>query len=149
MHGWLPSVKAFLPPTERRGLVLIDSSFDRAREFDRLTLALAEAHRRWATGIFALWYPLMEAHAVRAFERGVVATGIRKILKLEFSVLPQKWSRVAARLRHAGGQSALWLRTGGGAHSGLAMAGTRRRRAGRPLRRLVVAGVRQACFTLL
>ena len=98
MDGY-QAVKAFLPPTERRGLVLIDSSFDRAREFDRLTQALAEAHRRWATGIFALWYPLMEAHAVRAFERGVVATGIRKILKLEFSVLPQKWT---ASLRGCG-----------------------------------------------
>ena len=93
------ALKAFLPPKERRGLVLIDSSFDRAREFDRLTLALVEAHRRWATGVFALWYPLMEAHAVHAFVRGVVATGIRKILKLELAVLPQKWS---ASLRGCG-----------------------------------------------
>jgi 23S rRNA (adenine2030-N6)-methyltransferase len=85
------ALKAFLPPKERRGLVLIDSSFDRAREYARLTDALVEAHRRWATGVLALWYPLMEPYAVHAFERGVVATGIRKILKLEFSVLPQKW----------------------------------------------------------
>lgn len=91
MDGY-QALKAFLPPRERRGLVLIDSSFDRAREFDRLTDAMVEAHRRWATGVLALWYPLMEPHAVHAFERGVVATGIRKILKLELSVLPQEWS---------------------------------------------------------
>jgi 23S rRNA (adenine2030-N6)-methyltransferase len=90
MDGY-QALKAFLPPRERRGLVLIDSSFDRAREFDRLADALAEAHRRWATGVLALWYPLMEPHAVHAFERGVLATGIRKILKLELSVLPQEW----------------------------------------------------------
>jgi 23S rRNA (adenine2030-N6)-methyltransferase len=98
MDGY-QAVKAFLPPRERRGLVLVDSSFDRAREFDRLTRALVEAHTRWATGVFALWYPLMEPHAVHAFERSVAATGIRKILKMELSVLPQKWS---ASLRGCG-----------------------------------------------
>jgi 23S rRNA (adenine2030-N6)-methyltransferase len=91
MDGY-QALKAFLPPTERRGLVLVDSSFDRSREFDRLTQGLVEAYKRWATGIYAFWYPLMEPHAVRAFERGIVATGIRKILKIDLSVLPQKWT---------------------------------------------------------
>jgi 23S rRNA (adenine2030-N6)-methyltransferase len=87
MDGY-QSLKAFLPPKERRGLVFIDSSFDRAREFDRLTEGLVEAHRRFATGVFALWYPLMEPLAMRAFERGVAGTGIRRILQLELSVFP-------------------------------------------------------------
>lgn len=91
MDGY-QSLKAFLPPKERRGLVFIDSSFDRAREFDRLTDALVEAHRRFASGVYALWYPLMEPLAMRAFERGIVASGIRKILQLEISVLPDNWS---------------------------------------------------------
>ena len=86
------SLKAFLPPKERRGLVFIDSSFDRAREFDRLTDGLAEACRRFATGVYALWYPLMEPLHMRAFERGIAASGIRKILQLEISVLPEGWS---------------------------------------------------------
>ena len=38
------ALKAYLPPPERRGLVLIDSSFDRARELDRIVKALKEAH---------------------------------------------------------------------------------------------------------
>jgi 23S rRNA (adenine2030-N6)-methyltransferase len=91
MDGY-QSLKAFLPPKERRGLVFIDSSFDRAREFGRLTDALIEAHRRFASGVYALWYPLMEPLAMRAFERGIVASGIRKILQLEISVLPDGWS---------------------------------------------------------
>jgi 23S rRNA (adenine2030-N6)-methyltransferase len=91
MDGY-QSLKAFLPPKERRGLVFIDSSFDRAREFDRLADALVEAHRRFATGVYALWYPLMEPLAMRAFERGIGASGIRKILQLEISVLPGGWS---------------------------------------------------------
>lgn len=85
------ALKAFLPPKERRGLVLVDSSFDRAREFDRLKRALSEAHRRFATGIYALWYPLMEPPVIRAFERGIAATGIRKILQLELAVRDPGW----------------------------------------------------------
>ena len=86
------ALKAFLPPKERRGLVLVDSSFDRSGEFARLTEALVAAHRRFATGVYALWYPLMEPPTMHAFERGVVATGIRKILQLELSVWPEGWT---------------------------------------------------------
>jgi 23S rRNA (adenine2030-N6)-methyltransferase len=86
------ALKAHLPPKERRGLVFIDSSFDRAREFNRLKQGFAEAYRKFATGVYALWYPLMEPTALRAFERGVAATGIRKILQLEISVLPAEWT---------------------------------------------------------
>jgi 23S rRNA (adenine2030-N6)-methyltransferase len=92
MDGY-QALKAFLPPRERRGLVLIDSSFDRAHEFDRLVEGLQIAYRRWATGIYALWYPLMEHNAMRRFERGVEQTGIRRILKLELSVLPERWNQ--------------------------------------------------------
>jgi 23S rRNA (adenine2030-N6)-methyltransferase len=80
------ALKAHLPPPERRGLVFIDSSFDRAQEFKRLTDGFAEAHRRFATGVYALWYPLMDQPSMRSFERRVVATGIRKILQLEIAV---------------------------------------------------------------
>jgi 23S rRNA (adenine2030-N6)-methyltransferase len=90
MDGY-QALKAFLPPPERRGLVFVDSSFDRSQEFERLTQGFVEAHRRFATGIHALWYPLMEPMAMRAFERGIAATGIRRILQLEFSVLPSDW----------------------------------------------------------
>lgn len=92
MDGY-QALKAFLPPRERRGLVLVDSSFDRAHEFDRLADGLQAGHKRWATGIFALWYPLMELNATRAFERAIAQTGIRRILKLELSVLPESWNQ--------------------------------------------------------
>ncbi|HSO07288.1 MAG TPA: 23S rRNA (adenine(2030)-N(6))-methyltransferase RlmJ [Pelomicrobium sp.] len=93
------ALRTHLPPIERRGLILIDSSFDRAGEYDRVTQGLIDGHRRFATGVYAIWYPLMEAAAVRAFERSVAATGIRKVLRLELSVLPEKWS---ASLRGCG-----------------------------------------------
>jgi 23S rRNA (adenine2030-N6)-methyltransferase len=86
------TLRSALPPAERRGLVLIDSSFDRAGEFARLVQALVEAHRRFATGIFVIWYPLMDPSAMRRFERSVRDSGIRRILQAELSVHPADWS---------------------------------------------------------
>jgi 23S rRNA (adenine2030-N6)-methyltransferase len=83
------ALKANLPPKERRGLVLIDSSFDRAREFARLAAALQDAHERWATGTYAIWYPMMGAGVIRGFERAIEQTGIRKVLQFELSILPE------------------------------------------------------------
>jgi 23S rRNA (adenine2030-N6)-methyltransferase len=80
------ALKAYLPPPERRGLVLIDSSFDRAREFDRIVRALKDAYARWATGVYAIWYPLMEPAAMRDFHGSVARSGIRKVLRAELEV---------------------------------------------------------------
>jgi 23S rRNA (adenine2030-N6)-methyltransferase len=91
MDGY-QALKALLPPKERRGLVLIDSSFDRAGEFAHIVQAFQEATRRFATGVYAIWYPLMEPAAVRGFERDLVATGVRKILQLELAVAPESWT---------------------------------------------------------
>ena len=80
------ALKVSLPPKERRGLVLLDSSFDRAGEFRRIVKALKNAYAVWPTGMFAVWYPLMEAEAMKAFARDVEKTGIRKVLRLEMKV---------------------------------------------------------------
>ena len=80
------ALKAYVPPAERRGLVLIDSSFDRARELDRILKALKDAHSRWDTGMYAIWYPLLEPAAMRDFLASVARSGIRKVLRLELVV---------------------------------------------------------------
>src|SRR3990172_1690782 len=85
------ALKAFLPPPERRALVFVDPSFDRAQELRRLAQGCAEAHRKFATGVYALWYPLLEPAVMQSFERRVAATGIRKILQLEISFHPKEW----------------------------------------------------------
>jgi 23S rRNA (adenine2030-N6)-methyltransferase len=79
------SLKA-VPPPERRGLVLIDSSFDRSREFHRIVKALKEAHARWPTGMYAIWYPIMEPAPMGDFAQDVQRSGIRKVLRAELIV---------------------------------------------------------------
>ncbi len=85
MDGY-QALKAFLPPKERRALILVDSSFDRANELRRIADALAMAHDRFATGVYAIWYPLMGSRDTSEFERHLVNIGLRKLLKLELSV---------------------------------------------------------------
>jgi 23S rRNA (adenine2030-N6)-methyltransferase len=85
MDGY-QALKAYLPPPERRGLVLIDSSFDRAHEFHRIVVALKEAHARWSTGVYAVWYPIMEARAMSDFHAQIARSGMRKVLRLELTV---------------------------------------------------------------
>jgi 23S rRNA (adenine2030-N6)-methyltransferase len=88
MDGY-QALKAFLPPKERRGLVLIDSSFDRAGEFARVLKALRHAHERWPTGLYALWYPYMKPGLMRDFEKDAKKARIGKVLQLE--LLVRKW----------------------------------------------------------
>jgi 23S rRNA (adenine2030-N6)-methyltransferase len=56
-------LKALLPPIERRGLVLIDPPFEAADEFERLLRALRQAVRRFATGCYAVWFPIKDEAA--------------------------------------------------------------------------------------
>lgn len=81
-------LKAFLPPQERRGVVLIDPPFEATDEFARLMRGLRQAHRRWATGIYMIWYPIKHRAPVRAFHDALISSGLRKILVAELLLRP-------------------------------------------------------------
>jgi 23S rRNA (adenine2030-N6)-methyltransferase len=76
--------KAFVPPVERRGLVLVDPPFEARDEFELMMEGLRQAYKRWATGIYALWYPIKDIKAVRAFHEEVRASGIPDCRALDF-----------------------------------------------------------------
>jgi 23S rRNA (adenine2030-N6)-methyltransferase len=75
---------AFLPPEEKRGLVLIDPPYESIDEFSRLARAIIEAHKRWPQGIFMLWYPVKDRPALWQFHETLAASGIPKQLCAEF-----------------------------------------------------------------
>ena len=66
-------LKAMLPPPERRGLVLIDPPFEVADEFERLARAVRQGLRRFATGCYAIWYPIKDEAAAAGFVAGLDA----------------------------------------------------------------------------
>ena len=87
LDGWL-ALGAHVPPKEKRGLVLVDPPFEEEGEFERLVEGLGKAHRKFATGIYALWYPVKDPQAVNAFVAALKATGIPKVLRTELTIRP-------------------------------------------------------------
>ena len=87
INGWT-ALGAYVPPKERRGLVLVDPPFEDRADFTRLAEALAVAHRKWSTGTFMLWYPIKSREAPDALGRRLGRLGIAKILRSELIVGP-------------------------------------------------------------
>ena len=87
IDGW-SALSAYLPPKERRGLVLIDPPFEEEREFMRLADGLAQAHRKWATGIYMIWYPIKGRTQPDALAKRLRRFGIAKVLRNELIVAP-------------------------------------------------------------
>lgn len=50
---------ALTPPEPRRGLVLIDPSYEQKADYQRVVDCVHKLHRRWPVGIVAVWYPLL------------------------------------------------------------------------------------------
>jgi 23S rRNA (adenine2030-N6)-methyltransferase len=85
LDGYL-ALPAHLPPKEKRGLVLVDPPFEEDGEFRRLVAGLVRGHKRFPTGMYALWYPLKEPREVAAFVAALRETGIAKMLRAELSI---------------------------------------------------------------
>lgn len=61
-------LRAWLPPTERRGLIFIDPPYEESRQdFERVTAAIVDALQRFSTGVYAAWYPIKDEREVRAW----------------------------------------------------------------------------------
>ena len=81
--GW-EALGALLPPKQRRGLVMIDPPYEDREEFASLSHGLAVGHARFATSVFAAWYPIKQRAPVRAFLDGLRESGMRDVLTAEF-----------------------------------------------------------------
>ncbi len=82
------ALKAFLPPEERRGLVLIDPPYESIDELKTMVQAFTEAYQRWPSGIYLLWYPIRSATQRRMVHARFEALGIPKILSADLAIHP-------------------------------------------------------------
>jgi 23S rRNA (adenine2030-N6)-methyltransferase len=87
MDGWT-ALSAYVPPKERRGLVLVDPPFEAYDDFSRLAEGLALAHRKWATGIYMLWYPIKDRDGPDRLAKAIKRHAIPKVLRAEMMVAP-------------------------------------------------------------
>ena len=79
-------LKARLPPPERRGVILIDPPYESKTEAEKAVRMLGHGLRRFAQGVFVLWYPLKADRTAETVVSGVAAMGVPGTLKVELQV---------------------------------------------------------------
>ncbi|TCJ94668.1 23S rRNA (adenine2030-N6)-methyltransferase [Volucribacter psittacicida] len=86
-------LKSTLPPKERRGLILIDPPYELKEDYELVVKAVEEGYKRFATGTYAIWYPVVLRQQIKRMINGLKQTGIKKILQIELAVLPDNQQR--------------------------------------------------------
>ena len=75
-----------LPPRERRGLVLIDPPYELKEDYARAVEFIIAAHRKFAQGVYILWYPVVERYRIDDMESALKQSGIRNIALFELGI---------------------------------------------------------------
>ncbi|QLK62976.1 23S rRNA (adenine(2030)-N(6))-methyltransferase RlmJ [Enterobacteriaceae bacterium Kacie_13] len=86
-------LKAQLPPLSRRGFILMDPPYELKTDYQDVVKGIQEGHKRFATGTYALWYPVVMRQQIKKMLRDLEATGIRRILQIELGVRPDSDQR--------------------------------------------------------
>jgi len=86
-------LKSQLPPLSRRGVVLIDPPYEMKTDYQDVVSGIQEGYKRFATGVYALWYPVVLRQHVKKILVALEKTGIRRILQLELAVRPDSDQR--------------------------------------------------------
>lgn len=81
-------VRALLPPPQKRGIVLIDPPFEVPDEFAQMVRALGQGLKRFATGIWMLWYPVKNPDTIAAFHAALSALPLPETLAATFFLRP-------------------------------------------------------------
>ena len=82
----LAGLKACVPPPTRRGLVLIDPSYEVKTDYRQVVDALDDAHRRFAAGIYMLWFPLLARAELRRMRERLQALDVPSWLEVSLQV---------------------------------------------------------------
>lgn len=78
---------AAVPPIERRGVVLIDPSYEIKTDYQRVIRELGLMYRRFATGVYLLWYPVISRSRIDQLRRQLVSSGIRRVCAFEINMV--------------------------------------------------------------
>jgi 23S rRNA (adenine2030-N6)-methyltransferase len=93
VDGWT-ALKAYVPPKERRGLVIVDPAYEAPDEFTTLATSFVDAHRKWSTGCYLLWYPIKSRSGPDGLAKHLVRAAIAKVLRAELLLMPQDPERL-------------------------------------------------------
>lgn len=85
---------ALTPPLQKRGLVLMDPAYELKQDYLTVFETLKNAHKRWQTGVYALWYPLLNEQSYQqTLLKRLKNSGIKKILLTELTRYPSQTPR--------------------------------------------------------
>jgi 23S rRNA (adenine2030-N6)-methyltransferase len=79
-------LKALLPPPPRRGLILIDPPYEEKQDYQRVVKALSEALKRFATGTYAVWYPMLQRQESMQFADDLKSLPVQSWLHVGLTV---------------------------------------------------------------
>lgn len=80
------NLPGLLPPTSGSGLILVDPPYEDEADYDRVFTTLHDAHRKFATGIYALWYPVVDRQRIVRLQDRFINSGIRDIQQFELGL---------------------------------------------------------------
>jgi 23S rRNA (adenine2030-N6)-methyltransferase len=83
------ALKALLPPPPRRALVLIDPPYEEKQDYQRVITALQEGLKRFANGVYAVWYPQLQRAEARQLPQQLKQLEVRSWLHVALSVQGQ------------------------------------------------------------
>lgn len=74
-----------LPPASRRACVLIDPPYEVKDDYETVVTTLIKAHKRFSTGTFMIWYPVVDRERINTLEQGLIDSGMRNIQLFELA----------------------------------------------------------------
>jgi 23S rRNA (adenine2030-N6)-methyltransferase len=82
----MQSLLSLVPPPEKRALVLIDPSYEIKQDYHTVIDQLLKAYKRFATGTYLLWYPVVSRARIDEMERVLKKSGVRNIQLFELAI---------------------------------------------------------------
>ena len=82
----IASMNATLPPPEKRGLIFIDPSYELKEEYKQIPVAIKQAFNRFSTGVYCLWYPVVNKKLTEQLNRGMKDINAKNALRVEFNL---------------------------------------------------------------
>jgi len=77
---------SLLPPVSRRGLILIDPSYEIKTDYGKVFSVIDDAYKKFPTGTYALWYPVVDRMTIEQLERKLIRSGIKNIQRFELGI---------------------------------------------------------------
>lgn len=76
-------VLALCPPQPSRGLVFTDPSYEDKTDYAATARFVLKLHRKWATGVIAVWYPLLKGDPHLELTKALTEAGLPKLFRSE------------------------------------------------------------------